>query len=171
MAGGTHTPALPAALAQGQCWPQQPFSCPATGQTSPLCLHRCWLRPWLVPRLLRASLATVQARKVRPYCYCSRDPLTAMQNHPGHTSMGLLAFPRAGPCASMSLSSRGEGTSRPRSAPGSQWSSGWLVFWMKGLAQGSCSLQTSARGFISRSKSARSISLLHGLPAGLVNLL
>lgn len=44
---------------------------------------------------------------------------------------------------------------------------------MKGLAQGSCSLQTLAwaRGFISRSKSARSITLLHGLPAGLVNLL
>lgn len=44
---------------------------------------------------------------------------------------------------------------------------------MKGLAQGSCSLKTLAwaRGFISRSKSARFVTLLHGLPAGLVNLL
>lgn len=112
------------------------------------------------PRLLKAILAMVQAEEVHPCCYSSRDCLAAMQNHWGHTSMGLLTSPRAGWWASRSLSSCGGGA-----LVSSGLSVGyWVVdFLDKGLGPEVAALCRSLPkpgGFVSRSKSAKSITLL-----------
>lgn len=122
------------------------------------------------PRLLKAILAMVQAEEVHPCCYSSRDCLAAMQNHWGHTSMGLLTSPRAGWCASRSLSSCGGGA-----LVSSGLSVGyWVVnFLDKGLGPEEAALcrPLSKPGNLFRE--ARVLNLLpflHQLPVGLINL-
>lgn len=93
-----------------------PWPCNKPGSIPWLVQLLAWMvaSATFVLRLLRGSLAMVQAGKVQPCCYCLRAQPTARQNHLGYTSMGLMAFPRAG--QHVWLCSCGGGTSQSHSA-------------------------------------------------------
>lgn len=109
----------------------------------------CWRPSWLWCKLRKSTLAAIPRGTGLLQCRnTGATPPWGFWLLPEQAGVPAGACP---PVVEMSWS-----------ALGFLWGTGWLIFWIKGLAHGGSSLQTSARarGFVLRSKSAKSITLL-----------